>query len=155
MLAVVCCCLLIQIAKAQAYAGGYDAIRQGQMDRRFSLSAALGCLMVCCAFSLPALRFLLGNGVMRFLAAISFQFYMYHQLLAVKLKEWRVVPSEYDTPWSASDKPWQIRYTLLCFLAAAALAALITYAFERPIARLLRRKTGAEQKIPPRESCGR
>ena len=142
--AVVCVCLLMQIARAQAASPSYEAIRQGQMDRRFSLTATLSCLMVCCAFSLSGLRFLLGNHIMRFLSAVSFQFYMYHQWLAVKLKEWNVVPASSATPWSQSDRHWQISYTVLCFVAALLLAALITYLFEKPIARALRKKTKAE-----------
>lgn len=143
-MAAVCACLLMQIARAQAASPSYDAIRQGQMDRRFSLTVTLSCLMVSCAFSLSGLRFLLGNPVMRFLSAISFQFYMYHQVLAVKLKEWQVVPSDSPTPWAQPDRQWQVSYTILCFVLAMALAALITYLFERPIARALRRKTKAE-----------
>ncbi len=136
----VCVCLLLQIARAQAASPTYELIRQGQMDRRFSLSAVLACLMVCAAFSVTAVRFLLGNGLMRFLAAVSFQFYMYHQVLAVRLREWRVLPTPYETPWSQPDPHWQLWYTVLCFVLALLLAALITYLFERPVARLLRRK---------------
>lgn len=143
--AVVCVCLLLQIARAQAASPTYELIRQGQMDRRFSLSAVLACFMVSSAFSLACMRFLLGNSLMRFLSAISFQFYMYHQVLAVKIKEWKILPSTSDTPWSAPDPHWQLWYTVLCFVGAIVLAALITYLFERPLARLLRRKTKAEQ----------
>jgi peptidoglycan/LPS O-acetylase OafA/YrhL len=137
---VVCVCLLMQMARAQAASNGYDVIRQGQMDRRFPFTATLACLMVCAAFSLSGVRFLLGNRVMRFLSAISFQFYMYHQWLAVKLRELRFVPSASETPWSAPDRHWQISFTLLCFLLAIILSALITYLYEKPLARVLRRK---------------
>ena len=101
--------------------------------------------MLCAAFSIPALRFLMGNPLMRFLASVSFQFYIYHQMLAVKLKEWGFPPSDYPSPWSQGDYRWQVQYTLSCFLLALLLAKLITYLFERPLARLLRRKTKAEQ----------
>ncbi len=141
---VVCACLLLQMARAQAASSGYDAIRQGQMDRRFPFTATLACLMVCLPFSLAGVRFLLGNRVMHFLSAISFQFYMYHQWLAVKLKELRIVPSASETPWSASDRHWQISFTLLCFALAILLSALITYLFEKPLARLFRRKMGVK-----------
>jgi peptidoglycan/LPS O-acetylase OafA/YrhL len=137
---VVCVCLLMLIARAQAASPTYDAIRQGQMDRRFSLSAALACLMVCAAFSVSGLRFFLGNRVMRFLSAISFQFYMYHQWLAVKLKQLNFVPSAADEPWRAADRHWQISYTLIAFALAIIVASLITYLFEKPIARSLRQK---------------
>lgn len=145
-LTVICVCLLMQIARGQAVSPTYDAIRQGQMNRRFPLTAALACLMVCAAFSCAGLRFLLGNRVMRFLSAVSFQFYMYHQRLAVILKELRFVPSEYENPWSASDLRWQLLYTLLSFLLALAVATLVTYLFERPMARLLTRAFKGKSK---------
>ena len=145
VMAVVCVCALMQIAAAQASVSSYEAIRQGQMDRRFPLTATLACLMVCAAFSLPALRFLLGNRGMRFLSLISFQFYIYHQMLAVKLKEWGFPPSASPTPWMDGEFRWQLTYTICCFVFALVLAALITFLFERPIARILRRSTGAEK----------
>ena len=143
--AVLCAALLTRIAQAQAYSPSGEIIRQGQMDRRFSLSAALACLMVCAAFSLPVMRFALGNRVMHFLSLISFQFYIYHQMLAVTLKEWGFPPSAYDEPWAQGDYRWQLTYTICCFVFALTLAALITFLFERPIARVLRRRTGAEK----------
>ena len=137
---VVCACLLMQMARAQAGSPSYETIRQGQMDRRFPFTATLACLMVCAAFSCSGVRFLLGNRVMRFLSAISFQFYMYHQFIAVKLRELKLIPSASETPWSAPDLHWQVSFTLICFALAIILSSLITYLFEKPIARILRRK---------------
>ena len=156
-------CALMMLVRAQStcYQGSaldyYEAIRHGQLERRFLLSCALSGFMLCAAFSLPPLRFLLGNWVMRFLASVSFQFYIYHQMLAVKLREWHIPPAEpwveadaarqiaENSPRTRWDAAWQTRYTLLCFLLALVLAALITYLFERPLARLLRRRTHAEE----------
>ena len=145
VLVILCFSVLMHIAQAQAYSPSGEIIRQGQMNRRFSFSVALACLMVCSAFSLPAMRFLLGNKLMRFLSLISFQFYIYHQMLAVKLKEWGFPPSAYDQPWAEGDYRWQLTYTVCCFVFALILAALITFLFERPVARALRRRTGAEK----------
>ena len=144
VLAILCVSVLMHIAQAQAYSPSGEIIRQGQMDRRFSLSAALACLMVCAAFSLPVMRFALGNRVMHFLSLISFQFYIYHQMLAVKLKEWNFPPTDTPQPWVAGDYRWQLTYTICCFVFALVLAALITFLFERPIARALRRSMKAE-----------
>lgn len=133
----VCCMgfyLLYIIAQNQAAA---PVIQQGQMDRRFPLSVVLSAVMVSAAFSLPPVRFLLGNYLMRFLSAISFQFYIWHQWIAVKLKEWNVPYSSFPEP-NRQDEPWRLPYTLLCFAIAIAAAAVITYCFERPIARKLR-----------------
>ena len=144
-LAVICVCLLMQLARGQSGSPSTEALRQGQMDRRFPLSAGLACFTVCAAFSVTGVRLLLGNPVMRFLSLISFQFYIYHQMLAVKLKQWGFPPSESAQPWMAGEYRWQVTYTICCFVFAAALAALITFLFERPIARALRRRTGAEK----------
>ena len=143
---VVCVCLLMQMARAQAGSIGYDTIRQGQMDRRFPFTVTLACLMVCAAFSCSGMRFLLGNRVMGFLSSISFQFYMYHQFLAVKLRELNFVPSTSETPWSAPDRHWQISFTLICFALALILSSLITYLFEKPIARAFRRRMDQKKK---------
>lgn len=137
---VLCVCQLLAIARGQASSNGYENIRLGQMERRFSLSVTLSCAMVCAACSLPALRFLLGNPVMKFLSSISFQFYIYHQLFAVQLKKWGFPPSSVENPWQAGDYRWQVNYTICCFAGAILLAALITYLFELPIVRRLRRK---------------
>lgn len=136
---VLCVCQLVQLAKGQAAENGIDQIRLGQMERRFALSAVLGMAMICAACSLPGLRFLLGNPLMRFLSAVSFQFYIYHQMLAVRLKDWGFPPSAVENPWMNGDYSWQFKYTLCCFLLALIVATLVTYLFERPIARRLRR----------------
>lgn len=135
-----CVCQLVAIAKGQAAARNIQA---GQMERRFFLSVTLSCAMICAAFSLPALRYLLGNPVMKFLSAISFQFYIWHQLFAVQIKSWGFPPSISATPWMAGEYRWQVQYTLCCFIGALVLASLITYLFEKPIARQLRRRIRA------------
>ncbi|MCR4886367.1 MAG: acyltransferase [Clostridiales bacterium] len=146
VLFIVCVCQLMQLARRQAFDSNhlYGSIQRGQLVHRFPLAAALGCAMVCAACSLPSLRFALGNPVMRFLASVSFQFYIWHQLIAVQLRKWRFPPSAMDAPWDG-DYGWQVRYTLVCFAAALAWATLVTYLFERPVARALRRKTRAEK----------
>lgn len=136
---ILCICLIVPLLKNQAGRNGYDNIHLGQLENRFPLAVLLGCAMVSAAFSLPGLRFLLGNKVMAFLSAISLQFYIWHQWLAVKIKTWDFIPHQLENPWMNGEKPWQIKYTLLCFLTAIALAALITWLFEKPIARKLRK----------------
>ena len=66
---------------------------------------------------------------------------MYHQVFAVQLKNAHIPASVSDTPWMAGERSWQILYVFLCFGGALAISALITYAFERPIAnRILGKK---------------
>lgn len=149
---VLCAALLIRLLQDQAASVGYEAIRLGQLTRRFSLALVLSGLMICVCFSLPAVRFVLGNRLMTFLSAISFQYYIWHQVFAVQLKKWGVPAAQSVEPWRAGERAWQGPYMLLCFFGALAIACAVTYLFERPLARLLtRRKTrldsGASAKI--------
>ena len=148
-LAALALVLLVQLMQDQAGCNGYPAIRQGQMDRRFSLGCILTLLMVSLCFSLPAFRFAFGNRGMGFLASISFQFYIYHQVLAVQLKKYGIPFCETSEPWYTGDLTWQIKYTALCFGGALILAILVTFLFEKPVARLLsgigkQKKTSAD-----------
>ncbi len=150
LVAALCAAVLSHLAVEQARRGSTEMIRYGQLVTRLPLAAALTALMVSLPFVFRPVRFLLGNRLMRFLAAISFQFYMYHQSLAVIMREGRWVPSVSDTPNYAGEWPWQPVYTVLCFLVPAALAALLTYGFERPVARLILRggKTESSTAVP-------
>lgn len=138
------------LVKGQASENGYEHIRLGQMGRRFSMSAMTALFLLGLLFGARPLRGLFGNRVTRVLSEISFQFYMWHQVFAVQLKEWGVPASVSSSPWMASERPWQILYTALCFGGALAISALVTYAFEQPIARLgrggRRRRAGRKYK---------
>ncbi|MBR6186652.1 MAG: acyltransferase [Clostridia bacterium] len=133
-----CAALIVPLLQAQVLLYESQAIRLGQMTRRFPLTLMLSCFCVCISFSCAAFRFALGNRVMRFLASVSYQFYIYHQLLAVRIRKWGLVPSASKEPWRAADFTWQVTYTLLCYLLALLLATLLTYLFELPVTRRLR-----------------
>ena len=131
------------LVKGQAGENGYAFIRLGQMRRRFSMSAMTALFLLGLLYGARPLRLLLGNRVTRVLSEISFQFYMWHQVFAVQLKEWGVPASVSATPWMTGERSWQVLYTALCFVGALAISALVTYAFEQPIARLGRGKRRA------------
>ena len=128
------------LAKAQAASNGMENLRMGQMDRRFAMSGLCALSLLGLLFGARPLRLLFGNRFTAFLSAVSFQFYMWHQVFAVQLKEWHIPASDFDTPWMSGDTRWQILYTALCFGGALAISVLVTYAFERPVMRLGSRK---------------
>ena len=81
---------------------------------------------------------LLSNPLTRFLSGISFNFYIWHQFLAVQLKKLRIPPYTGSSPNQEGQQPWQSRYTLCCFAAAIIASVLITYLVEKPCARLIK-----------------
>lgn len=130
-----------RILKIQAGIYGYDLIRQGQLDHRWLFSACGALFLAGGSLSYGPLRKVFSNRGVRFLSGVSFNFYIWHQWLAVRLKAWRIPPYlAAADPNQAGEMPWQLHYTLVCFAAALALATLVTYLVERPAARWLERK---------------
>ncbi len=118
-----------------------------QAQVRYVLSLTFSLLLVSASLGGKAVQAVLGNRVMYFFGAISYNLYIWHQQLAVRLKEARIPFWEGDTPPNTvPDRVWQHRYTLLCFTGAILLAALITFCFERPLNRRLLKKAAGRKE---------
>ena len=76
---------------------------------------------------------LLANPPLTFLATISYNLYLYHQMVARLLLAWHIPGYAGDPHF---DQAWQTRYTLVAFAATILQAALVTFAIERPLLRL-------------------
>lgn len=128
--------------EGQTYEDGYTRIRLGQMERRFPMSFLMSMLLLVSPFSLKPIVFLFSNRVMRFLSAISFEAYIWHTVIALKLKKWRIPAyAALENPQMNNEPQWQWKYTLLCFALAIIVGAILTYAFEKPLQkRVLRPK---------------
>ncbi len=111
-------------------------LNQLQMIWRLPLGLLGGGFLWCGGQWAPGLERAVGNRLTRWLAGISYNFYIWHQYLAVKLKVWRVPPYTSELPQMYEGRAWQLRYTLWCFAAAFAAAAVFTYGVERPAYRL-------------------
>ena len=138
------------LLQGQVRTFGYEGLRHGQLDRRWPLSFCGAAFLVGGSLSFRPVRALCSNRAVRFLSGVSFNFYIWHQWLAVKLKEWRLPSYAAESnPNMAGEMPLQLHYTLLCFAAALTLSILITFALERPCAKLGRRlveKYGARDR---------
>ncbi|MDE2481431.1 MAG: acyltransferase [bacterium] len=73
---------------------------------------------------------LLANRPLRFLAIVSYNLYLYHQMIARELVRVHV-PAYHGDPHF--DPHWQLWYTVVASLGSIAFAAAITYGFERPL----------------------
>jgi len=78
-------------------------------------------------------QILLDNLLLRFLATISYNLYLYHQLVARDLFAHKILPHSGDPHY---DPAWQIRFTQVACALSIAQATLITYCFERPLLKI-------------------
>lgn len=127
--------VLAWLLKQQAGAGEYQL---HQLVWRMPLALAAAAVLVCLSLGLP-MPF---PRLWRWLAGISYQFYLWHQMLAVWLKyDLRLPPWSGDVPPNQlGDTLWMHRYALLAWAAALAAAVAATYAVERPAAAQLSSK---------------
>ena len=127
----------LRLLDVQAYQPDHAALQGLQMMLRPVFALCFAGLILSAPFSFRPLRKLLGNRVTAFLAAISMNYYLVHQTLAVHMKRLGLPPSVSETPNMAGEQPWQNQYTLVSFVLSLLLAILVTYAIEKPAARLL------------------
>ena len=130
---------MLRVFRVQAGASGQAEIQAAQMMHRPLLCLTIAGVMLSLPFAVRPLRFLAGNRVMGWLAGISMNYYLLHQNIAVYLKKLHIPPSVSAEPNIAGERPWQIRYTVLCIAISLLGAALVTYLIEKPCARAMKK----------------
>ena len=100
---------------------------------RTPLALAFGATALGSLFALPVLRALLANRALLFLAAISYNLYLWHQPLARMLLAHRIPP--FSGSDQHADPAWELHFSIIATAASIGLAWLITIGFERPILR--------------------
>lgn len=107
-----------------------------QLEYRYLLSFLFAGFVLAVIFSAGWFRRIFDNRIMHFLAAISYNLYIWHQFIAVKCKDFHIPYWEGETaPNILGDKAWQWKYTILCIVATFVAATAATYLLERPLAK--------------------
>ena len=141
LLSVAAVCLLWNVVRAQAGCATTEAIRLGQMNRRLAMGLLGAVLLTASANAGWLVRHIFANPLTRFISAISLHLYIWHQTIAVWLLKSRLIPSAFENPNYSGDTVWQGWFTFACFAISIAAATLLTYGFERPVARRLGKKS--------------
>ena len=137
-------CLIgvFELQRVQAYSSFHAELQGRQMILRPAFALGFAGMILSAPFCLRPVRWLLGNRVTAFLAAISMNFYLIHQTLAVHMRRIGFPASASEMPNMAGEQPWQTQYTLLAFGLSLVAAVLVTYLIEKPAGQWLRRKFG-------------
>lgn len=132
LVSIGCVVLIVRMLKTAPFV---TPVQAWQASHRFSQSIIFAVFVLSSALSVKAFRFLLSNRVMVFLAAVSYNLYIWHQWLSVRLKEWRIPYWEGETaPNFTGDMLWQRKYTWIVIGVSLAVATIVTYLIEKPLA---------------------
>ena len=141
------CFALTALLRTQSANGisGPEALRLSQWAIRLPLALTLLGMMLAATQMPRGLQWLLSNRLMRFLSAISFNLYIWHQVLSVQIAH-ALFPETLH-----SDQPLQVAFTLLCFSLAILTAMAATYGVEQPASRLLERLRNRRPPAPAQQ----
>ena len=125
--------VLAQMMKA---APDTNPVQIWQAQHRYRLSLVFAVITVSAALTFSGVRWLFSNKLMQFLSLISYNVYIWHQWLAVKLKQWKIPYWTGENPPNMTgDTRWQWTYTALILIGTFVLAIAATYLIEHPAAR--------------------
>lgn len=123
-----------------------------QMNNRFYLSILFLVFIISTTFSLSWYRAIFSNRAARFLSMISFNLYIWHQVLCVYLKRNHIPFYEGDkAPNELGDQAWMWKYFILSIVVAIVAACLSTFFIEKPLSKWIMRigiKENKNQKKP-------
>lgn len=127
--------LLLALLRHQSTASldGIDALRLSQWVVRLPFALTMLLLVLSASFLPSFLQKPLDNRLMRFLAAISMNLYIWHQVLCAKFLK------PFFTDTLHADSSLQIVYTLLSYSLSLLVAMAFTYGLEQPAARALQK----------------
>lgn len=106
-----------------------------QLTQRMPLALLFTALVLCLCLGMGGAK---RRGLLTVLSGITYSFYLWHQSVAVWLKELHIPAWSGEKPPNLTgDRQWMQQYNLLCWAAALIAAVLCAKLVEKPAARLL------------------
>ncbi|MBO4863137.1 MAG: acyltransferase [Eubacterium sp.] len=120
----------------------YDIDRfHGQLSTRFLLMLTIGFMTLFLIFSPWPIQKFMGNRVFKFINLISYNLFIWHQQVFRFLRDHHIPFWEgTEYPNVVGNTEWQYKYTFLSIIFSIIFASIITFAFELPVGRYLRRR---------------
>ncbi len=112
-----------------------------QLTQRIPILFVMTVFTLGVMFSYEPVKKFFSNKVFKFISLISYNLYIWHQVVAVFLKEHHIPKWNGDTaPNELYDKVWMRKYFVLSLILGVLVSVAITYLFEIPVTDRLRRK---------------
>ena len=126
---------------------GTGNVQIWQINNRLLISLVFMVFIISTLLASKIYQKIFNNRFMRFIAIISFNLYIYHSFIALKLREYRIPYYSGNTePFLLGDKKWQITYFILCVVISIIVATIMTYLVEKPCAKLIKKKFKIKEK---------
>ncbi len=111
-----------------------------QVDFRYLLSFYYLAIILSTIFAFRCFRFFFNNRIMRFLAAISYNLYIYHQFIGTELKANKIPYwAGEELPNIAGNEKWKVEYTLVVIAVSLIVGVITTYLIEKPANKLIKK----------------
>ncbi len=127
--------LIFRLFRSCAASGDASHQQVWQMQYRTVLSLAFTVFLLGASISAKPVRKLLDNRVLAAIAAVSYNLYLWHQWLIVKVCTAFGAKSGADIANGGANLQWTV--TIMGLIVAFIAAVLITYGIEKPVSRLI------------------
>ena len=126
---------------------GTANLQSWQINNRLLVSLLFMVFIISTCLASKIYQKIFDNRFMKFIAIISFNLYIYHQFIAVKLKEFHFPYYSGNVPPNMTgDTTWKWIYFLLCIVISFLIAIMMTYLVEKPMAKLIKKKFKCDEK---------
>lgn len=111
------------------------------LTTRFELMLVDSIFILSAMLAGEGIRRIFSNRFFKFVSGISYNLYIWHQVIAMKCKEFRIPYWEGDTPPNMTgDKVWQWKYQVIILIITGIVSVALTYGFELPVSKYLKKK---------------
>ncbi len=110
---------------------------EGRFDRMILFSILIFAIMLAG----PVVKKIFANRILKFVATISYNMYIWHQVIAFWCKEYKIPYWEGEKPPNQlGDTAWSWKYQIIILVLTMIVSVALTYGFELPVAKYLRKK---------------
>lgn len=147
ILSIISLIFIFKMMETLGFVSGQANLQRWQGRNRTLLTCIFLIFVVSSSFSIKHYRWLFSNKVMVYLSSVSYNYYIWHQYIAVRLKQLHIPPYSSENPNMAGEKPWQYLYMITAFLVPLAIAIILTYLIDKKFVNLITGKKLKEQNL--------